>query len=224
MTPRKSPLFLVTGTDTGAGKTVLTALLVASARRLGLRMRAVKPFCSGGRADAEVLHRVQGGELTLDDINPWHFHAALTPMLAARRAGVRVELDQVLGFLRAARRGADPLLVEGAGGLLSPLGEDYDVRDLIRALRAIPVVVAPNRLGAINQVLLVTEALGSALAVARVALMAPVRRDVVSRTNLAVLRERLGSARVIEVPRLTHPETPAPGVAVARSLIRWLAI
>ena len=70
------PAFFITGTDTGVGKTVLTALLARylKARRVGVA--AFKPVCSGGRADARALHAALGGALTLAEINPWHFRAA----------------------------------------------------------------------------------------------------------------------------------------------------
>lgn len=216
------PLF-VTGTDTGVGKTVLTAALTTWLRDTGRSVRAVKPLCSGGRQDAVVLHRAQGGGVPLDAVNPWFFRAALTPRLAARREGRPLRRREILEFLREAGRSADRLLVEAAGGLLSPLGEDFDARDLIRELGAWALVVAPNRLGAINQVLLVTEALGRRTGGLRVALMAPTRRSLVSRTNLEVLRERLGEGVLLEIPRFTQPAAPVVGPSLARAFEDWLA-
>ena len=79
------PIFFITGTDTGAGKTVLTALLAAFLRGRGVKVAALKPICSGGRADATIIFTALGGRLTLDEINPWHFRAPIAPLLAARR-------------------------------------------------------------------------------------------------------------------------------------------
>ena len=152
-------MFFITGTDTGVGKTVLTALLARYLRERGVNVAALKPVCSGGRDDARVLHAAFNGALTLDEINPWHFHAPVAPLLAARRERKRVRLADVLAHLRVMHERFDVLLVEGAGGLLSPLGEDFNSRDLIAALRATPIVVCPNRLGVVNQVLLTLEAL-----------------------------------------------------------------
>ncbi len=213
-------VLFITGTDTNVGKTIFAVLLTRELLRRGLNVRAVKPLCSGGREDAEALLAVlSGGTSTsqhrtsnvqgnrhpasgIDTVNPWHFAEALTPMVAARRAGEPLRRKEVVAFLREAARDAEVLVVEGAGGLLSPLGEDFDARDLIVALKALPVVVAPNRLGAINQSLLVFEALpSSARKRAQLVLIQPERVDVVSRTNVAVLRERLGSARVHTLPR-----------------------
>ena len=154
----KQTLF-ITGTDTGVGKTVLTALLVRFLRERGVVAAALKPICSGGRDDAKKIFTAMNGALTLDEINPWHFRAPIAPLLAARRENKKVKLSQVLAQIRAMKKCFDILLVEGAGGLLSPLGENFDSRDLILKSHATPIVVCPNRLGAVNQVLLTLEAL-----------------------------------------------------------------
>ena len=70
-----------------------------------------------------------------------------------------MKLAPVVAHIRAIQKKFDVMLVEGAGGLLSPLGEDFDSRDLIAALRATPVIVAPNKLGAVNHILLTLAAL-----------------------------------------------------------------
>ncbi|HEY2329734.1 MAG TPA: dethiobiotin synthase, partial [Verrucomicrobiae bacterium] len=118
--------FFITGTDTGVGKTVLTALLAQFLRERGVRAAALKPICSGGRADAKMLHAALGGALTLDEINPWHFRAAIAPSLAAKLEKKSVTRAQVLAHIRATQKNFDVILVEGAGGLLSPLGEKFD--------------------------------------------------------------------------------------------------
>ena len=80
----KQKILVVTGTGTGVGKTVLSGLLVRRLVRLGRTVRAFKPLCSGGRGDARVLEAALNGSQTLEDINPWHFEASLSPALAAR--------------------------------------------------------------------------------------------------------------------------------------------
>lgn len=152
-------IFFITGTDTCVGKTVLTTLLARSLGQRGLSVAAVKPISSGGRSDARAINRALDGELTLDEINPWHFRAALAPLLSARRERRVVRKAQVIAHVRRIAARFAVVLVEGAGGLLSPLGDRFDSRDLIAALRADPLVVAPNRLGAVNQVRLVLAAL-----------------------------------------------------------------
>src|SRR5690242_10365898 len=75
----------IAGTDTGVGKTVLTALLARYWRERGAKVAALKPVCSGGREDARVLQAALNGVLTLDEINPWHFRTPVAPSLAARQ-------------------------------------------------------------------------------------------------------------------------------------------
>jgi len=194
-------IWFITGTDTDVGKTVLTVLLARLLMERAEPFRAIKPFCSGGRADAEMLFRAQQGRVSLDQINPWHFRQPVTPLLAARAAGRRVTLEMVIKFIRSITPVSPMLLVEGAGGLLSPLGDGFGARELIVALKAMPLVVCRNRLGAINQARLVFAALPSgAAARARLILMDPPRPDASTRTNHEVLSAFLGRQRITRLP------------------------
>ena len=198
----KQTLF-ITGTDTGVGKTVLTALLTRFLSERGVNAAALKPVCSGGRNDARALHAAMQGALTLDEINPRHFRAPIAPLLAARREKRSVKLSQVLAHARAVQKRFDMLLVEGAGGLLSPLGENFDSRDLIAALRATPIIVAPNKLGVVNHILLTLEALPpAATKLVRVVLMSPPRPDAASKTNLNLLADFFDAKRIFTLPWL----------------------
>jgi dethiobiotin synthetase len=190
-------IFFVTGTDTGVGKTVFAAVLTQTLRERGMQVAALKPICSGGRDDARRLREAMGESLSLDEVNPWHFRAPLSPLLAARMERRRVSQAQVVAHVRAVAGRFDLVVVEGAGGLLSPLGEDFDSRDLIIALQATPVLVCPNRLGAVNQVLLTLEALPRAVAKrTQIVLMNPPHPDSASRTNLKLLAKFVSAARI----------------------------
>jgi dethiobiotin synthetase len=218
-------VLFITGSDTGVGKTVLTVLLTRHLRRQGTPVLALKPICSGGRDDAEALRAAQGGGISLDAINPWSFRAPVAPWLAARREGRPLEMGPVVAFLRAAMetRPRSVVLIEGAGGLLSPLGERFANRELLVAVRADPLVVCANRLGALNQVLLVLEALPPAFrGRARVVLTEPVAPDDGSRTNAAALGERLGPGRVVTLPRFLKTPPREPGIRVRRLLDQLL--
>jgi dethiobiotin synthetase len=97
----------------------------------------------------------------------------------------------------------DVVLVEGAGGLLSPLGEGFDSRDLITALRAAPIIVAPNKLGVVNQLLLTLEALPANFRqAAKVILMSPPKPDSSSKTNPHLLAEYIDAKKIHLLPWL----------------------
>ena len=222
--PALSRIIFITGSDTGVGKTVLTTLLIRRLRALGVSALAVKPFCSGGRDDAEALHAAQDGEIALDALNPWHFRAPLTPLLAARREGRTLELPDVLTYLRQAAELSSCLLVEGAGGLLSPLGEGFAADELIARLRARAVVVCPNRLGVINQARLTLGSLPKAArAGACVVLMGQARPDGSVKTNATLLGELVGAERVISMPFLPRAHEAALSPKLAKSLDAVLA-
>ncbi len=209
----------ITGTDTGVGKTVLTSLLIRRLRQRGEDALAVKPFCSGGREDAEALFAAQDGEVPLDRINPWSFRAPLTPLLAARRERRRILKADALGFLRQARRQCAVLLVEGAGGLLSPLGEGYSLRELIDALRAEAIVVCPNRLGAINQARLVVASLPNpARRNPTVVLVDQAEPDHAAKSNRGLLAELVGPDRVHSLSWVHDVASPAINAALGRRL------
>ena len=198
-----SKVLFITGTDTGVGKTVLTALLVRLLRARQVNVAAFKPVCSGGRADALALHAALAGTLTLAEINPWHFRAPIAPVLAARREHKTVKLSQVLAHIRARNNRFAMIVVEGAGGLLSPLGEDFDSRDLIAALRATPVIVASNKLGAVNHVLLTLAALPPNLrGKARVVLMSPAKPDAATAANAELLGDFMPAEKILTLPWL----------------------
>jgi dethiobiotin synthetase len=233
-------IFFITGTDTGVGKTVLTALLTRFLRERDVNAAALKPVCSGGRDDArEILAAIDAGSvhsprptvyrrtLSLDEINPWHFRAPIAPVLAARRERKRVRLAEVLAHVRAMHQRFDVLLVEGAGGLLSPLGENFNSRGLILALRAMPLIVAQNRLGAVNHILLTLEALPENFQCqARLVLMSPPKPDAATTTNVKLLSEFLGANRIFTLPCLG--KAFAAGTALknpqVRRVLRALAL
>ncbi len=142
----------ITGTDTGVGKTFVTAALVRELRRAGVHAGAVKPFATGNRADARVLRAAMNGELSLEEINPVCFRRPLAPMMAAWLEGRRVPLR-----VRLPAKRFELLLVEGIGGWLVPLTERVTVADWA-ARQGWPIlIVARAGLGTINHTLLTVE-------------------------------------------------------------------
>jgi dethiobiotin synthetase len=220
---------VVVGTGTGVGKTVFTTFAAGRLRAKGVRVAALKPLCSGGRGDALQLREAAASGLSLDVINPWWFRAALTPREAARRAGLAIQASEVVNAVqRVESMDFERVLVEGAGGLLSPLAEALDSRGLIRELGAAAVLVAANRLGMLNEVFLTVEALPPRLRDrVPVVVMAPERPSLVTRTNLGLLRERFGEDRVVPFPFVREVASRADrGMpsGVARAVDRVLAL
>ena len=196
-----SRIIVITGTDTGVGKTLLTGLLAAHLVREGVQVAALKPICSGDREDARFLRRAVKDALPLAAINPWHFRAPIAPLLAARQAKAAVSLEEVVAHIRSVANHAEVVLVEGAGGLLSPLGEGFSTRELQAKLNARLLIVAANRLGAVNHVRLTLAALPPRPArQAQVILMAPAQPDAASRSNPVLLREFLAPGQWQTLP------------------------
>jgi dethiobiotin synthetase len=195
--------FFITGTDTGVGKTVFTALLAQFFREQKINVAALKPICSGGRDDARKIFFALGGALSLDEINPWHFRAPTAPSLAAELEKKLVKLAQVFAHIRSTQKKFDVTIVEGAGGLLSPLGENFDSRDLIIALRATPIIVAQNKLGCVNHLLLTLEALPKNLrAKTKIILMSPPKPEAATASNAKLLGQFFPAGEIFSLPWL----------------------
>lgn len=149
----------VTGTDTGVGKTVITAAITAMFRAEGVNAAVWKPIQSGallgsGVTDAERLLKSTGINERPESVAPFTFEAPLTPMLAAKQAGVSLTLNEIItGGLPLTKR-YEALLIEGAGGVAVPLTEDALMVDLIPELGIPALIVARSSLGTINHTLL----------------------------------------------------------------------
>jgi dethiobiotin synthetase len=149
----------VTGTDTGAGKTLVSCTLVHALRRRGCSVAAMKPLASGAEpgdggelrnADVEALLACCAPGLARQLVNPYCFAEPAAPEIAAGRAGVAVRLDPILSALDALAASHQHVVVEGVGGWEAPLSADLLQADLCRA-RALPVLLVVGlRLGCIN--------------------------------------------------------------------------
>ena len=149
----------VTGTDTGVGKTVLTAALAASLRAEKLNVGVWKPVQSGallgnGMTDAERLLQGSGIDELPGAVAPFTFEAPLTPLLAAKQAGVTLTMKALIAAGEPLIKRYDALLIEGAGGVAVPLTDSALVVDLISELRVPALIVARSGLGTINHTLL----------------------------------------------------------------------
>ncbi len=115
--------YFITGTDTGVGKTHVTALLLVELHRRGLPAAGFKPIAcgTGGRVDARTFRALMDNEIPLDVINPVYFRHPLAPSVAAKLEGRRIDLDKIMSVFSRLSADFSPVLVEGAGGLLVPI-------------------------------------------------------------------------------------------------------
>ena len=210
--------YFVTGTDTEIGKTTIAAGLLHAARMAGRSTAAAKPVASGceqtfdglRNSDALALLGECSLPLTYEEVNPLAFAPAIAPHLAAREAGIDLNVEALVAPVRhVLAKGADFSLVEGAGGWRVPLAGTASLSDLPIALCLPVILVVGVRLGCINHALLTAEAIardGLRLAgwVANVVDPATSRIE----ENLATLAERLPAPCLGRVPRLDEA-TPA---------------
>jgi dethiobiotin synthetase len=155
----------ITGTDTGVGKTLVARGLSLALRDLGYRVGVMKPAETGceekdGKLfprDAFFLKQASGCEEPLEKICPYRLSDPLAPSVAAARQEIVIDISLLAETYREISSAHDVTLVEGAGGLLVPLLPHYTYADLARLLKLPAVVVAANRLGAINHLLLTLE-------------------------------------------------------------------
>lgn len=158
---KRIPGLFITGTDTEVGKTYVGALVARSLRAAGHRVGVYKPAASGCRPeegtlvsdDAVRLWEAAGRPGPLERVCPQRFRAPLAPHLAAREEGKQLDADLLRTGIEYWQARSDVILVEGAGGLMSPLGEEEYVADLACDLGFPLVVVARNALGTINHTL-----------------------------------------------------------------------
>jgi dethiobiotin synthetase len=202
----------ITGTDTGVGKTVVAAAIVAALRARGVAVAVRKPVVTGlddpvdpdWPPDHELL--ATAADCPPAEVTRFLFGPAASPHLAAGLAGGTLAPSSLIDAVRSAAE-TSVLIVEGVGGLLVPLSDEFSVRDLARAL-ALPLVIAARPgLGTINHTLLTLEAARSAgLAVVGVVLTPwPAEPNAVERSNRDTIA-RLGHVPVATLPLLERAD------------------
>ena len=148
----------ITGTDTEIGKTAITAGLAFVLKQRGHSIGVMKPVSAGSRTDATLLQQSARVSDTLNEINPIYFKNPLSPNVAAQMEAKAWDLDQIKTAYERLVKRYDIILVEGVGGLLVPLLDNFSVADLIAQLDLPIVIVARAALGTINHTLLTIEA------------------------------------------------------------------
>jgi dethiobiotin synthetase len=223
-----SPGFFITGTGTGAGKTYVAALIARELREAGKRVGVYKPVASGCESDsgdpvspdALALWEAAGRPGSLEQVCPQRFAAPLAPHLAARAERRRVDSHLLREGIRFWRETSDFVLVEGAGGLMSPVSdEDYNA-DLAAEYGYPLVVVSANELGTINATLQTLVTAGTrGLAVAGVVLNSPTaaKGDLSVASNADELARRCGAPLLAAVQHGCRFDREVDWMALSRS-------
>jgi len=152
----------IAGTDTGIGKTLVATALVRALKQQGLHVAAMKPVAAGAEhtseglrnADAIALMAASGFEASYEVVNPYCFAQPVSPHLGARDAGVTIDPQFICKNFNELASATDFVVVEGAGGWLSPIGATQTMADIAVALGLPVLLVVGLRLGCLNHALL----------------------------------------------------------------------
>jgi dethiobiotin synthetase len=195
----------ITGTDTGVGKTVVAAGLVASLRHSGFDIGVMKPIETGfslRSSDAVFLKKMAGVKDSLDSICPYRLKHPLSPFTAAKIEKVSIRFERIARAYEGLLQNHQALLVEGAGGLLVPITREKMMADLALYLRLPVLIISRTGLGTINHTLLSVEvAKQRGVEVAGVIFnhLGP-RKGLAERTNPSVIRHFLNVPILGEIP------------------------
>ncbi len=220
--------FFVTGTDTGVGKTLISAALTRALVARGLRVAVMKPIASGSdltpegprNSDALTLMAAANVPAPYEVVNPYCFLPPISPHIAAREAGVPIDLTLLRSRFDSLATASDCVIVEGAGGWLAPISDSACMANLAAALCLPVLLVVGLRLGCLNHALLTRESLaarGTAFAGWIANAIDPHFERAAE--NLATLTARLGEPPLACVPFLDRGRgTSAPhgGTAALR--------
>ena len=159
--------WFVTGTDTGVGKTRVSGALLRAARELGATVAGMKPVAAGGivhdgrkiNEDAAYL-ALNSGQITPDELlNPYCLPDPISPHIAAKRAGIEIDIGHIVRCAETIARGHRLVLIEGAGGWYAPINERETMADMVRALNIPVLLVVGLRLGCLNHAVLTRRAI-----------------------------------------------------------------
>lgn len=156
----------ITGTDTGVGKTVVAGGLAATLKKRGLNVGVMKPVQSGGKKDkngrlysedAKFIMKTADIKEDIDLVNPICLEPPLAPSVAAKLSGVIIDINKIKATFKKLQEKYEFLIVEGAGGIIVPIYEEYLLKDLILDLKLPTLIIARPTLGTINHTVLTVQ-------------------------------------------------------------------
>ncbi|MEA1889546.1 MAG: dethiobiotin synthase [Pseudomonadota bacterium] len=215
--------YFVTGTDTGVGKTLVSAALLHSLGESGLSVCGMKPVASGcietlnglRNDDADRLIDASNVSADYDLICPYRFLPPIAPHIAAQQADIVISTDHIVACYQRLESSSDAVVVEGVGGWQVPLDEQKNLSDLAIGLDLPVIIVVGARLGCINHALLTAESvLASGLTVAGWVFnqIDPDLQQVV--TVKETLQSRIPGCLIADIPWQENPDV----VELARNL------
>ena len=218
--------WFITGTDTGVGKTRVSAALLCALAQRGRRAVGMKPVASGCMQtprglvseDAQILHAAGNVEIDETELNPYAFAAGTAPHLAAAAARVQIDIAVIVAHYRRLAARADHVVVEGVGGWLVPINTQETMADVVRTLDLPVILVVDLRLGSFNHALLSAQAI-AASGCQLVAWVANNVHGASPQGYLAGLTARLPVPLLGELPYSKEMKTAADCLDLARLAI-----
>ena len=157
------PLF-ITATDTDIGKTYVCAGLAHSLKKLDIDVGIMKPFACGVKQktgfssnDLTILSKAAMVNDAEELLNPFFFPIPASPYTAAKNFGVKIDIDYLMKCFRKLDKIHDVMLVEGIGGIMTPILKDYAIIDLIKDLEANTIIVTSSKIGTINHTIMTCD-------------------------------------------------------------------
>ena len=151
----------VTGTDTDVGKTCVTASIVNYLSKMNVDVGVMKPFASGYKAtsdsisdDVKILMKYSKVNDSIDLVNPYFFEIPTSPYDACKQLNLEIEISRVIDSYKQLTSTHDVVVVEGIGGIMTPISKNYFVSDLISDLQMNTIIVTGSKVGAVNHLML----------------------------------------------------------------------
>jgi len=154
----------VTGTDTDVGKTCVTAGIVSYLSKMNVNVGVMKPFASGYKAtvdsvseDVEILMKYSQAHDSIDLVNPYYFEIPTSPYDASKQLNLEIDISRIIESYKQLASIHDVVIVEGIGGIMTPISKNYFVSDLISDLQLSSFIVTGSKIGTVNHFMLTYE-------------------------------------------------------------------
>jgi len=156
--------FFVTGTDTDVGKTCVCAAIAKYLFDKGVNVGVMKPFASGYKEsptsiseDVEILLKYSGSNDPIELVNPYYFEIPTSPYDACKQLNLEIDMNKIIDAYKQLTEIHDVVIVEGIGGIMTPISRNYFISDLIFELNLDSLIVTGSKIGSVNHLMLTYE-------------------------------------------------------------------